>query len=188
MTLQLYSQVKPIEALLHDNYSKNANTYYKDTNGRLANCVGTWEYNNGNDYFKITFSVVKDLANESYNVYADRLKVKFIYKKNGIVKYDNYGNLYPIGSYVNTKPSDITSVFVLPSRISFLYSEPSATNCYRRRVGDLDIQYVAGNPAKLTWKRTTNERYFQNGPCDDGSQTDDVPFIIPADMILTKVN
>lgn len=187
-SLHMHAQIKPIENMLHDVYSDNANTYYKDTNNRLAALVGTWEYNSGTDYFKISFSLSKELANESYNVYADRLTVKFIYKKNGIVKYDNYGNLYLEGSNVNTKPSDITSASVLPSKIAFIYSEPSATNCYRRNVGRLEIEQIPGTPSKLAWKRTTNERYFQNGPCADGSQVDDAPFIIPADMVLIKIN
>jgi len=184
----LHAQIKPIETIRNDSFIDNPNTYYKDTNNRLANCVGTWEYNNGSDYFKITFSLVKELINNSYSIYQDKLKAKFIYKKNGVIKYDNYGPLYPIGTNVNTKPSIISSNFVLPSKISFFYTEPSATDCYRRRVGRLEIQFVTGTPAKLIWHRTTDTRYFHDGPCDDGSQTDDAPFIIPADMVLTKIN
>ncbi len=47
--------IKPIESHLHDKYIDNPNTCYKDTNNKLENIVGTWEFNNGTDYFKITF-------------------------------------------------------------------------------------------------------------------------------------
>lgn len=37
------------------NYKQTLNTYYKDTNNKLPKFVGTWIYDYGKYYFRITF-------------------------------------------------------------------------------------------------------------------------------------
>lgn len=181
--------IKPIEDLLTDDYCEFPNTYYKDTNNKLENLVGTWEYNNGTDYFKITFFKEKKLENEYYLVYEDILFTKFLYKKNNIVIYDNYGNtIYSLGNNVNQKPSGIESAFVKNSNISFLYTEPSTNDCHRRRVGRLNVIYNYNNGSpQIQWTRTTDEHYFRDMPCDNGVEPDNSDFVIPASMTLNKI-
>ncbi|MEZ0006701.1 hypothetical protein ABH942_002078 [Flavobacterium sp. 28YEA47A] len=181
--------VKPIEDLLHDNTSEYPNTYYKDTNNKLQNLVGTWVYDNGTDYFKITFFKQKVIENEYNNVYEDRLFTRFLYKKNGRVIYDNYGtNSYPRDQgLINDKPSEISSSFVKNSTIGFVYTEPSNNDCHRRKVGSLDVSYTNGNPLQLSWKRTTATRYFNDRICDNGVRPDNSDFVIPENMVLTKL-
>lgn len=187
-SLMMTQTIKPLQAILDDSFLSNPNTYYKDTDNRLAQCVGTWEYNNGSDYFRITFSLVKELANVDYTIYEDRLFSKFIYKKDGVVKYDNYGTTtYPVQGTVNTKPGNISSAFVVPFKIAFLYIEPSATDGYRPGHESLYIQYVAGNPSKLIWKRTTSPYGTCMGDLEKEC-IDETPCIIPTEMTLTKIN
>lgn len=191
-SIKNYSQeiIKPIEDALHDHFSNNPGTYYKDTNGKLLNCVGTWIYDNGSDYFKTTISMSKVLDNVKYNVHSDCLLIKYEYRKNGITKYYNL-NTFNVPAGANTKPSELQSAFVKGNEISVVYYEPSFTDCYRRKIGDLNIQYVyeVGMPQpQLIWTRTTDEHYFRNEPCDNGIPTDNSDFLIPANMVLTKVN
>ncbi|CAM4025709.1 DUF6705 domain-containing protein [Flavobacterium antarcticum] len=181
--------IKPISDAITDSMLLD-NVYYKDTNNTLANCVGTWEYNNGTDYFKVTFTlIVKELeyTNGTKKQYFDRLKAKYIYKKNGVVIYDNYGQLYLAPNTVNTKPSDLGSAFTKNSEIYFTYTEPSFVDCHRRKVGDLTIKRLTGLPGKMSWLRTTATTYFDNSYCGD-IHPDNSEFLIPANMILTKIN
>lgn len=182
--------VRPIEDRLRNNYMDYPNSYYKDTNNKLQNLVGSWVYDNGSDYFKITFYKEKVIENEHYNVFGDKLFAKFLYKKDGRIIYDNYGtNSYSREQgFINTKPSEIQSNFVVNYTIGFYYTEPSTNDCHRRRkVGSLDIIYNNGNPAKLSWKRTTDTGYFRTRPCSNGVEPDDSDFVIPEDMVLTKL-
>ncbi|MEZ0006700.1 hypothetical protein ABH942_002077 [Flavobacterium sp. 28YEA47A] len=181
--------VRPIEDRLRNNYMDYPNSYYKDTNNKLQNLVGSWVYDNGADYFKITFYKEKVIENEHYNVFGDKLFAKFLYKKDGRIIYDNYGT----SSYsrdqglVNTKPSEIQSSFVKNTTISFIYTEPSTNDCHRRKVGSLHITYSGNNPQKLSWKRKTATRYFHDMLCDNGLRPDNSDFVIPEDMVLTKL-
>ena len=184
--IQAQQTVKPIESWLHDSYSDNPNTYYKDTNNKLQDLASTWVYDNGVDYFRITFYKIKSKVNDKHNVYADILLSKFLYKRNNTVIYDNYGtNSYPVGT-VNTKPSEIESDFVKNATVSFGYTEPSSNDCKRRRVGFLNITYNANPVPTLQWKRITNERYFLDMPCENGVEPDNSDFVIPAEMMLNK--
>lgn len=179
--------IKPIEHYLVTPLSENVNAYYRDTNNVLQDVLGTWEYSTANEYFKVTFYKEKVNVNEKYNVFSDALKAKYIYKKNGMTIYDNYGQLYLISSNVNTKPSDLSSSFVRNSIITFSYTEPSFVNCHRRKVGRLKIKRLPGSPVKLDWKRVTDTSYFENEPCGD-ILPDNSEFLIPANMTLTKIN
>ena len=180
--------IKPIEQRLGDNYQNNTNVYYKDTNERLQDLVGSWEYEENGVFFKVTFYKLKINHNEKHNVFGDKLFAKFLFIENGNVVYDNYENMvYPISANVNTKPSDIESTYVLPNHISFLYTEPSMIDCHRRKVGRLEITYLNNATPQIQWVRTTATRYFRSNPCDNGVLPDDSDFLIPANMVLTKI-
>lgn len=187
-----YSQevIKPIEELLGAKERENPNTYYKDANNLLQNCVGTWVYDNGSDYFKIVVTKRKVLYGAKYNVYNDALIIKYEYIKNAVTKYYNINTFnVPVGA--NTKPSGLETCYVKNSIIDAVYYEPSFTDCERRKIGGLSIQYVyeVGMPQpQLIWTRTTDEHYFRDEPCENGVPTDNSDFIIPANMVLTKVN
>lgn len=190
--LKLSSQtIKPIESMVSDNILVD-NVYYKDTNNRLLNCVGTWEYTSGQDYFKVAFYfIVKEKENpySNYQRFSDRLYAEYIYIKDGVIKYDNYNNtIYTLPAVVNTKPSELKSNFVKNGEIFFSYSEPSNNDCHRRRVGRLVISLVNNSPSQMQWTRTTDEHYFLSDPCENGVEPDNSDFIIPANMILTRVD
>lgn len=179
------SIIKPIENLLGESQYNNPNTYYKDTNHKLQNCVGTWLYDNGSDYFLVTFIKTKQKINEHFNVYSDVLTAKFYYRKNGVVIYDNLNQIPTSGS--NFKPSDISSGHVKDLHITFYYTEPSSIECHRRRFGMLKVE-LSNNEQQMIWIRETNENSFHDEPCSNGLEPDDSPFLIPANMTLNRVN
>ncbi|MGJ1269539.1 DUF6705 family protein [Sphingobacterium spiritivorum] len=179
---------KPIENYLTDIYTNQPNTYYKDTDNKLKNLVGTWVYENGTDYFMITFYKNKVQMNEKYNVYLDILTSNFLYKKNEVVIYDNYGtnNYSKYQALPNTKPSEIESNFIRNRTVFFSYSEPSANDCHRSKIGDLGIIYNDKPQPKIHWKRISGNGYFHEMPCDNGIAPDDSDFVIPEEMVLIK--
>lgn len=188
ITYYSFSQntIKPIENLLTESEHNNRNVYFKDTNLKLQNCVGTWLYDNGSDYFKITFFKTKTLINDKYNVYSDVLNTKFFYKKNGIVIYDNFNSTPSAGS--NSKNSQIISGHVKNENIAFIYTEPSFNECNRNKLGILRIHLLATNPQQMSWIRETNVNSFLDDQCDNGVDPDTSDFLIPQTMLLTKIN
>lgn len=185
-TVLSQSTIKPIEDLLGAAESDYPNTYFKDTNHKLQDCVGTWLYDNGTDYFLITFTKAKQKINPYYYVYCDVLTTKFYYRKNGVVIYDNLNVTPSPGS--NSKPSDISSDFVKNSSISFLYLEPTFNDCnIRRRGGMLNIELI-NNGQQMSWVAEINPYSFDDEPCENGVLPDDSPYQIPANMILNRVN
>lgn len=80
-SMKAQENIKPVEDLLRDSTIKNPNTYYKDTNNKLHNLVGTWIHDNGIHYFKITFYKEKVMINEYYNVFGDKLFCKISIQK-----------------------------------------------------------------------------------------------------------
>lgn len=180
------SSIRPIEELLTTDRETNQNTYFKDINNKLQNCVGNWIYDNGSDYFKINITKKKLVFSEKYNVYIDALIIKYEYKKDGVCKYYNLNSI-TIPSGANAQPSDLKSSFVVNNDICFVYHEPYFTGCYRRKTGRLEIQLVSGSTNQLQWTRVTDTHYFNNIFCDDGTPPDNSEFLIPANMILTKI-
>ena len=177
--------IKPIEALLTTDRATNQNTYFKDTNGKLQNCVGTWIFNNGSDYVKLNITKNKILFSENYNVYIDALFIKYQYKKDGNYIYDNINNASLL-TEANTQPSRLSSNLVVNNEISVTYTEPYFTGCHRRKTAQLEIQLVGSTTNQLQWSRTTDTTYYENIFCDDGTPPDNSEFKIPANMILIK--
>ena len=132
----------------------------------------------------------KKIYGKAFNVYSDRLIIKYEYVKNGVTKYYNI-NSFNVPAGANTKPSELETCYVKNSIIDAVYYEPSFTDCIRRKIGGLSIQYafeVDMLQPQLIWTRTTDQHYFRDDPCDDGLPTDNSDFIIPANMVLTKLN
>lgn len=167
-------------------YKENPNTYYKDTKNELQKFVGTWIYDNGKYYFRITIFKEKVIKNKKNKVYVDMLFTKFIYKNRGRIIYDNYGtnsyDQYP--GLVNTKPSRLNSNFVKNDTLTFYYDEPS--DYRRRRDQTLHITYSSDTVPKLYWKRTTKPQRIYGGRvnCMNGLTIDNFDLTIPTDMVL----
>lgn len=167
------------------NYKQTLNTYYKDTNNELQKFVGTWIYDNGKYYFRITFFKKKVIKNKKNKVYVDVLFTKFIYKNRGRIIYDNYG-INDYGQYqelVNTNPSSLKSFFFLNDTLTFYYNEPG--NYRRQRNQTLHITYSPDTVSKLYWKRTTNpKQMYGRLNCMNGLTFDNFDLVIPTDMVL----
>ena len=64
---------------------KYKSIYYKDFENKLDKYFGTWVYDNGIDYFKITFSKKERVKCCRGKMFHDELVSDFVYKKNSII-------------------------------------------------------------------------------------------------------
>lgn len=164
--------------------------YFKDINGVFDKYIGTWVFDDGTHYLKITFTKAEridmyDLGFEVDNrvrIYYDMLFSKFIYKLNGETIYDTVTN--PANSIL---PYISGSVIEEQNQVSLHYDEPTDA-CRRGRNGNLILTYQTDgliNPTEtLTWVRTSNTP--RSSRCYDGSPMDNSDYIIPANMTLIK--
>ncbi len=158
----------PYEAVLTDNVF-----YVKDTNNLLNKFLGSWIYDDGIHYLKIVVTKHTHIYDEIKD-YEDEIWIKTEYKLNGVEKYNTTGGIF--GNYmINT------------STVKVIYKEPSLTSCYRRKIGDLRLEYSINpsNVEQLGWTRT-NTITEGKTVCPNGGEVDDSDFLIPANLLLTK--
>ena len=167
------------------------NDYFKDVNGVFDKYIGTWVFDDGSHYLKITFTKAERIdmydlgfeVNDRVRIYSDMLFSKFIYKLNGQTIYDTVSN--PDTSSV--LPHICGSVIKETNQVKLIYDEPTDA-CHRGSTGDLTLTYQTDgliNPTEtLTWLRTSNPP--RATLCHDGSPLDNSEYVIPAEMILTK--
>lgn len=174
----------PIENWI--NYVKSKNIYFKDVNNLFNKFLGTWEYNNGNQYFKITFYKQIKTFDGNYQ-YSDRIYSHFLYQYNGNTIYDTYPpggiSATPYFSYIDGSKH----VVVNNNKLLLFYNEPSTTGCDRTKRGEVNLEHqYQGQVPQLIWERTD----FRVGKydCPQGTTPDTSAFQIPANMTLTKVN
>jgi len=147
--------------------------YFKDANNLLDKYTGTWTFNDGIHYLKIV--VTKHLhINRGSGNFDDLIYIKTEYKLNGEEKYNTSGG---IGG------NDIVS----NNTVEVNYYEPSLTSCYRRKQGNLQLEYSVNSSSieQLIWTRTNivTEGWSE---CPNGSAIDNSEFLIPANLVLTK--
>jgi hypothetical protein len=153
------------------------NYYYKDINGVFNKFLGTWKYQNTSvsptEIVEVVF-YKKEMEDFSGNYYKDFLYARFKYTKNGQVVFNNLialmGSpppLYIFGGFFKD-PANTNKIFLQ-------YGEP--TDMDDKRKDWLNLEYLPGTPAKLSWKM---EWY----PLDENVTAPEMP----ATMTLTKVN
>ncbi|WP_396151517.1 DUF6705 family protein [Flavobacterium sp.] len=174
VTLSAQIVERPIETFYEPNQPKHV--YYKDVNHLLNKYVGSWEYTNGGHYFKITFTkhtAVREtpVANTKITIYTDRLVGNYQYRLNGIDIYNINNDDFALST---------SGAFAFDG-FSIFFDEPSSNPCGRRIMGDVNLIYSNTNGVEqINWNRT-NIDWGRN--CNPSDQT---PFIIPANMVLTK--
>lgn len=169
----------PLEESTNIEYSTRNYTFFKDLNHSLDKFIGTWIYIDGNKSFKITFIKNENVITTNRTQKEDILVSRCEYKVNNTVIFETYSN---------GRSRISSSVFINPTNIIFSYSEPSFTSCKKARYAHINVNYsTSGGQQLLTWVRTDVPLREKPLPCSDGSPTDVSDFILPANMVLTKI-
>lgn len=181
--IQPQEQVIPIESRFENNTPLNSDLpiYYKDENNIFHKFLGEWKYQNTN--IELTVSILKNkhismgMGNYESDNFEDELMVRLELKVDGVVKYNTSNNHEaPIfGNFINTM-----------NRVELSYNEPSLSACHRSRTANLVLEFLGDNPQQLSWQRINTSSGIQKLPCEDGSEPDDSPFLIPENLTLTK--
>jgi len=82
------NNIIPVEQGININDGQQENFYLKDGNNVLNKFVGTWAFDDGTHYFKITF--YKRIKKFTGITFEDELVSKFLYIENGVTIYDTY--------------------------------------------------------------------------------------------------
>ncbi len=198
-----YSQI-PIEQETEIEYNRGTN--FKDVNGVFDKFLGTWVFDDGVDYFKVTFSLQEDFDWNDWGsnpTTYDTIVSRFLYKKNGIIIYDTYNNFpnsnynpsfdhiiygYHFSGYVSSIGNSFDQN-VNTNNLLLGYSEP--TNNYTRcRNAAVKISYsgfsIGSNGTTINWERTFERLESCSRQNTDGSLPDNSDFLIPSTMILVK--
>ena len=162
--------------------------YFKDVNNYLDKFVGVWVYSNNNTYLKL--EIIKETHQDmnggfSLNLddFEDYIVISMQYKENGIEKYNslpstiNRDNPRMSGNNIDTDNTN---------KIKITYKEPSIVSCTRLRRGDLVLEFSSGSPDQLIWTRIDEPVNYGWIPKCPNGVVDDTPFLIPANLILTK--
>lgn len=169
---------RPLETF-YDGERPN-HVYFKDVNNLLTKYLGTWEYNQNGQYFKITFFKQTNfretpVQNRKISIFTDKIYGYYQYKLNGIEIYNVTSPDYiysPSGSFF------MGNFFVF-------FDEPSISPCGRPLIGNVTLSYSTINGIEqLTWSRTDS---YRGTFCNEGEVEDNTPFQTPAHMVLTKV-
>ncbi|WP_299886348.1 DUF6705 family protein [uncultured Lacinutrix sp.] len=158
--------------------------YHKDTTNTFDKFMETWVFDNGTNYFKVTFSKKERVRYGNMRVYSDELVCEYLFKVNGITIYDTYG----VNSNINNLGANHISGddIINENKIKLMYGEPPVNSCHKYAKGKLTLNYISGATPTLQWTRVNDELYGDNSTCPDGSSMDLTDFVIPANMILVK--
>ncbi len=190
-TIKAQTEV-PIENWAY--HMKENNVYFKDVNGLFNKFLGTWEYNDGIHYFKITLvkrtkkALGIDSIGERYLKsikFSDYIDCYYIYKQNGITIYNFYPANGLLTDYSGSGINAHTYVVDTQNNLYLDYDEPVSNTCsYRQKSGRLKVTFINSQLPQLLWTRTDrNKSYPLSFGCADTSD-----FKIPAVMTLTKIN
>lgn len=172
----------PIQNKLNDNHDIEDIIYFKDSNNLLNKFVGEWEFSDQINYLKITITKQLHVSRSASNLYNDNdfedlIFVKILFKQNDIIKYNNIevmrGNLI-----VNSNTIHLT------------YHEPSLITCYRAKTASLELKVINYDDPfttnQIIWTRT-NKPIINRNKCLNGSELDETNFLIPENLILSKI-
>lgn len=196
----LKAQTYPLELFKKDGHPRT-NAYYKDVAGTLNKFIGIWEFSDATTYLKVRFYKVENTTSfepsSQLSPYTfDELRSYMEYK----VKINNqwvtkYNTFLPLGQYPPPPASYLAKAIrgkalENSNTLRLSYYEPT-TSCLRTRQAVLRLNYTVNTSGQiqLIWSRrnSTGGYYIPGDLCDDGTPVDDSPFIIPMDLVLTKI-
>lgn len=189
----LFNYGQTVKSMYHNDIKSNdmANAYFKDLNNDLNKFTGLWEFNNGTHHLKIRFYKVNEVKGWAKNQYMDEIHSFMEYRvREGNIWVTKY-NTFP---FPNATSGECGECFIgtsnyNPNKLSGVYYEPS-DNCQRLKQAFLDITYsLNGNTPQLQWERKAglNSYSWHYFPCPGAEPVDTSEFIIPANMVLTKI-
>jgi len=158
--------------------------YYKDTNNRMDNFVGNWIFDDGFRYLKIEIIKQTHVVEYIYRIknhnYMDNLLIYMQYKENGVELYNT----------IDQPRNPISGNIILSNnKIEMNYREPSLTSCYRKKIADLELEFIANGMSNtddtLKWSRI-RDSHGSSIPCPDGSEPDGSDFLIPANITFHR--
>ena len=167
------------------------NVYYKDTNNVFDKFTGNWIFDDGNNYLKITITKIEHelIGGGQFTLtkYEDLLKIHFIFKQNGIEKYNTYSSInHPVlGSTISSS-----------IEIELFYDEPTLS-CRRQKDANLKLKFISDGTltetgslpnGTLQWSRlnTFHEGLTPLHTCPDGTLVDSSEYLIPANLTLER--
>lgn len=171
----------PIQNQISNSEPLEKIVYFKDTNNILNKFTGAWEYSDATNYLKIIITKKIHEPKGKVGIYNDNdfedlLEIQVLFKENGIVKYNTKGNG---GNFV-----------INPNKLTFIYYKPSLTSCYRAKSANLQLEIINNNDPfttdNLIWTRI-NSSLINRSECYDGSALDNTDFLIPSNLVLTKL-
>ena len=159
--------------------------YYKDINNKMDKFLGTWEFNDGTNYLKITF-IKKERVESSPTYFYDKLVCEYQFKINDVEKYNTYG----ANSTIDERGANgiLGSSFLSDNKIELVYFEPPLNGCERYKNGMLTLEYINNTPNQLIWTRVNSKVFGWKTTCGYGGTKDMSDQIIPENLTLTKVD
>ena len=159
--------------------------YFKDTENKMDKFLGTWEFNDGTNYLKITF-IKKERVESSPTSFFDELVCEYQFKINDVEKYNTYG----ANSTIDERGSNgiLGSSFLSDNKIELVYFEPPLNGCERYKNGMLTLEYINNTPNQLIWTRVNSQVFGWKTTCGYGGTKDMSDQIIPKNLTLTKVD
>lgn len=149
----------------------NTDAYFKDTDNKFDQWVGTWQYTNGSTVFKIVIQKVigkyipKGTFNSPINCYMDILEGGYYYAENGVVKTNHliYNNILfpPLFCYLQNNNNN--NILISYREID---KAPNLTGHF------VDFTLLPGSTTQATWVfDSTKKRNYS----------------VPDNVVLTKL-
>lgn len=176
-------------------YHSTDNIYFKDLNNSYNKFIGLWEFNDGTHHLKLRLYKVSYVNRGGGIIKLERYRdeihsfIEYKVKENGIwdTKYNTFP--YPNATSGGCNQCIYGVVDFNSNELYMEYNEPSPS-CERFKSATLSLTYgLNGSIAQLIWQRKmdSDNRFLMEIPCPDGQMIDMSDFIIPANMVLTKI-
>ena len=166
------------ERTLESFYEANRpnHVYFKDVNQLLNQYLGTWIFNDGTHYFKITFFKQENkrmtpIANTKITYFTDRIYGHYQYKLNGVEIYNVTNDEYAV-----------SSMGAFFEGFEIYFNEPTQNQCGRTKNGKVNLVYTNNNGnEQLIWNMRVIKGFTTCYPFDE------TPLKTPLNMVLTKL-
>ncbi len=166
---------RPIETFYEPNRPNHV--YFKDVNQLLNQYLGTWIFNDGTHYFKITFFKQENkrmtpIANTKITYFTDRIYGYYQYKLNGVEIYNVTNDNFAYGGM---------GAFTQEGFFIF-FNEPTKNECGKSKSGKVYLTHSNNNGVQqLNWIMTSTKDITTCYPFDE------TPLKTPLNMVLTKL-
>lgn len=170
--------------LMQYNIGDNGNKYFKDLNNYYTPFIGTWEYTNGNETFRVVlWKVARHQSITETNSFMDEMHGKFSMIQNAGLPNETI--IYRSDKNLPNSTSPWPNVIQISGGIANEIGGAFIDNCILPTtdktfiIGKLEINLNATSPLTANWKVIDLK----------GLRLSNYPnFRVPKDIVLTKVN